>query len=216
MSELQKLVNTSRSQFGTTGLDEKDLEKDPLKLFEKWLKLAFEKNVHEPYAMNLATVNDQGHPSSRIVLLRDFSPDGFVFYTNYESRKALNIVTKHYAALNFYWHELGKQIRIEGSIEKVSSTVSDNYFESRPRESQLGAWASQQSKTLQSREELEKEFRNLEKQFEGKTVPRPAHWGGFILNPNLYEFWQGRENRLHDRFQFVKQNNSWKIERLCP
>jgi pyridoxamine 5'-phosphate oxidase len=151
------------------------------------------------------------------VLLRNFDGDGFVFFTNYNSHKSNELLTNKWGALNFFWPELHKQVRIEGKAEKVEERDSEDYFNSRPRESQLGAWVSEQSNELKSREELDQKFEILTKKFEGKTVERPPHWGGFRIRPELFEFWQGRPNRLHDRIQYrIQSDNSWSIRRLYP
>jgi pyridoxamine 5'-phosphate oxidase len=166
--------------------------------------------------MNVSTVSKEGKPSSRIVLLRNFSENGFVFYTNYNSKKGNDISENNSAAINFFWPQLERQIRIEGKLQKVDSKISDEYFASRPHDSQLGAWASNQSEVLKNRQELEEKFAALEKKFAGINVPRPEHWGGYCLVPDSIEFWQGRPSRIHDRIKFTTVNNEWKIERLSP
>jgi pyridoxamine 5'-phosphate oxidase len=164
----------------------------------------------------LSTVSEQCRPSSRVVLLRDFTPDGLTFYTNYLSRKGTELTERPVAALNFFWPELEKQIRIEGRVSKVSEEASDEYFSSRPRESQIGAHGSLQSHPLASRAELDQKIEILTKQFEGQPVPRPATWGGFRLQPDYFEFWQGRENRLHDRIEYKLESGKWLNNRLYP
>lgn len=198
-------------------LSEKNADKNPIKQFGSWMQLALEKEVNEPNAMNLSTVNKKGRPSSRIVLLRGFDNSGFVFYTNYMSKKGAELLSNPYAALTFFWAELEKQVRIEGKTFKISKIRSDAYFRSRPRESQIGAWASYQSSELKSRDELEKKVINLTEKYNGKPIPRPPHWGGYYLVPDKFEFWQGRSNRLHDRILYQKQKgNKWKVSRLSP
>ncbi|MEO8146201.1 MAG: pyridoxamine 5'-phosphate oxidase [Bacteroidia bacterium] len=216
MNDPQKFIYNDRKNYSIDELIESVIEKNPIDQFTKWFEIAIRENIVEPHAMNLATINHAGHPTSRIVLLRTYDEKGFTFYTNYTSAKGQDMLHHNYVALNFFWHQLEKQIRIEGKIEKVDAKTSDEYFASRPRESQIGAWASKQSKTLRSREELMDEFKKLEKQFEEKEVPRPPNWGGYLVIPTRIEFWQGRPNRLHDRILYTLENNNWKTERLSP
>jgi len=177
---------------------------------------AISSNLLEPNAMILATANKDGAPSARTVLLKGFDERGFVFYTNYESAKAKNLSENPIASLLFFWAELERQARIEGKVEQVSKADSEEYFRSRPRESQLGAWASKQSSVIASREVLEKKFEEMRKKFEGKEIPLPPFWGGYRVIPQSIEFWQGRESRLHDRICYSFENGKWKIERLSP
>lgn len=194
-----------------------DLEQNPFKQFEKWLAEALAAQVAAPDAMTLATATKTGYPSARTVLLRKFDEDGFVFYTNYTSQKAQELAENPNAALTFYWPELHRQVRVAGQVERVSPEESDEYFQSRPRQSCLGAWASEQSQVISSREVLEKRLTELTAEFEGQDVRRPPFWGGYRLRPLMIEFWQGRANRLHDRFRYNYQaENSWLIERLSP
>ncbi|MEP7170766.1 MAG: pyridoxamine 5'-phosphate oxidase [Bacteroidota bacterium] len=217
MSNPKINIKNLRKNYGMQQLSEKNINRNPVKQFELWMNLALEKNVNEPNAMNLSTVNEKGKPASRIVLLRGFDEKGFVFYTNYSSRKGSELKSNPYASLTFFWAELEKQVRIEGEAVKVSKAISDAYFKSRPRESQIGAWASPQSSSLKSREELEKMVENLTEKYNGKTIPRPPHWGGFCIVPDKIEFWQGRTSRLHDRIVYEKiKGNQWKISRLAP
>ena len=210
-------IKTIRKNYGLEQLSEKNIDKNPFRQFEIWLNNALERKVNEPDAMNLSTVDENGRPASRIVLLRGFDKKGFVFYTNYLSRKGTELMSNPYAALTFFWAELEKQVRIEGKVIKVSKGMSDAYFRSRPRESQIGAWASRQSEVLKSRDELEKMVENLTLKYIGKSVPRPRHWGGYCLIPDKIEFWQGRPNRLHDRILYeITKGNKWKISRLSP
>lgn len=198
-------------------LHEKDLLADPLDLFSLWWEEAVEAIVLEVNAMTLATVNKEGQPSARIVLLKGLSKEGLEFYTNYDSRKAQEMEENPQVALLFFWKELERQVRIEGMVEKVSEERSRVYFQSRPRSSQIGAWASPQSKTIHSRQELYDEVERLEKEYEGQeTLPLPPQWGGYLVRPSLYEFWQGRDSRLHDRFRYRMENGEWRIERLAP
>ncbi|MDR2950338.1 MAG: pyridoxamine 5'-phosphate oxidase [Prevotella sp.] len=205
-----------RRDFTLKVLDESDLLPNPMGLFKRWLNEAISVKTMEPNAMNLATVDKNGRPSSRIVLLKQIKPEGFVFFTNYESRKAKQIEGNKYCALNFVWHELERQVRVEGIVEKVPAKESDLYFEMRPAKSKLGAWASPQSKVIPNRNYLEQLMVDFSIQFNGVKIPRPENWGGYILKPHLIEFWQGRSNRLHDRIQYLLTKNGWQTERLAP
>ncbi len=205
-----------RRDFSLKTLDEADAVADPMQMFELWFHEALAAEALEPNAMNLATATPDGKPSSRIVLLKQIKPDGFVFFTNYESLKAEQLNVNNYCALNFAWHELERQVRIEGRAEKISPQESDTYFEVRPAKSKLGAWASPQSKVIPDREYLEHLILDFETRFAGKEITRPDNWGGYIVKPHLIEFWQGRKNRLHDRIRYRMMNDGWKIERLAP
>ena len=209
-------IHDLRRDFTLKTLDEKQLPDNPLEAFEQWFKEAVEAQVYEPSAMNLATVDASGRPSSRVVLLKELKQGGFVFFSNYDSRKGKQLTGNPHCALNFVWHELERQVRIEGFAEKLSPEDSDNYFEVRPPKSKLGAWTSPQSEVIPGREYLEKLYADFEKQFAGKSVPRPENWGGYLVRPSLIEFWQGRSNRLHDRIQFRLENEMWTKERLAP
>ena len=188
---------------------------NPLILFRKWYKEAFESKQAEPHAMALSTVSEAGKPTSRIVYLKELAEDGFVFYTNYKSEKGKNLELNPNACILFFWNVLEREVRIEGIATKVSADRSDEYFASRPRGSQLGAWASYQSDVLEDRSELELRLIELAKKYPNE-VPRPPHWGGFVIEPLKLEFWQGRPSRLHDRIVFEKENDSWKIYRKNP
>lgn len=194
-----------------------DLKKEsPFDLFKDWLELA-KKNVALDFnAMSLNTNSPDGFPSSRIVLLREFTEEGFVFYTNYNSAKGKELEQNHNVSLNFFWRELEKQVRVKGTAVKVSSEVSNVYFSSRPRKSQIGAWVSNQSEVIQSRETLIRKNEELEEAFKGKEVTRPPHWGGYLVIPNCFEFWQGRSGRLHDRLKFSEKDSLWSADRLSP
>jgi pyridoxamine 5'-phosphate oxidase len=197
-------------------LDEKDLLPDPVKQFALWFHDAQNAVRSDPTAMTLATASSNGVPSARIVLLKSFDDQGFVFYTNYGSRKSDELLQNPHAALLGYWTELYRQVRLEGRVEQTSREESERYFRSRPRESQLGAWASQQSRVIESREALDRAYADMEKKFGDGEIPLPPFWGGFRLIPRVFEFWQSRENRLHDRILYTRESNRWKIERLCP
>ncbi|MFM7023324.1 MAG: pyridoxamine 5'-phosphate oxidase [Flavobacteriales bacterium] len=196
------------------GLETGNLLQNPFEQFNLWFGFAVATDAHNANAMALSTIHNN-RPSSRIVLLKELDATGFTFYTNYASAKSKEIGGNKYAALLFFWKENERQIRIEGTLEKVSDNASDEYFKTRPRESQIGAWASPQSETI-TREELEKRVAEFSKKFEGKDVPRPQHWGGFRLVPDRFEFWQGRASRLHDRFVYENKNGKWEIYRIAP
>ena len=192
------------------------LKEDPIKLFAKWFKDAKNKEINDPNAMNLSTVSENNKPSSRIVLLKSYSDQGFIFYTNTLSKKGKSLSKNKFVALNFYWKTLKKQIRIEGKTLKVNNKTADEYFYSRPIESQIGAWASIQSNNLKNRLELENRFKDYEIKFKYKKVIRPTHWSGYIVVPNLIEFWQEMPHRLHDRVEFKKVKSMWKARNLFP
>lgn len=216
MDELNQQIRKLRSDYSHMELNEDDIVKDALLQFELWMKEALAANVSEPHAMALSTASAEGKPSSRIVLLRDISTKGFIFYTNFNSKKSQDIVNNPYAALTFFWPQIERQVRIEGVLEKVNDAVSDKYFQSRPRESKIGAWVSPQSQVIKDRDVLEEKFNELSAKYPGEEVPRPPYWGGFLLKPSTIEFWQGRPNRLHDRIQYVFEDDKWLIQRLAP
>jgi pyridoxamine 5'-phosphate oxidase len=205
-----------RNDYAAKSLDEQTVLKNPFEQFELWMTEAISEAVDEPNAMTLATATRDGKPSSRIVLLRGFSPKGFVFFTNYDSQKGAELTENPQASLLFFWAKLERQIRIEGVVSKASRKTSEDYFATRPRESQIGAWASAQSRVIANRRELEEKIIELEAHFEGKKIPLPPFWGGFVVKPFSFEFWQGRKNRLHDRLLYRKTSSAWKIERLSP
>ena len=214
------LVNIAdiRREYHLAALTEADVDADPLRQFERWLSEAIRAEVPEPTAMTLATADAAGRPSARIVLLKGASADGFDFYTNYDSRKGGELAARPEAALLFHWVELERQVRIEGPVAKVSAAESDAYFGSRPIPSRIGAWASPQSRVIPDRAWLEREFTAAEKRVgtSGSNVPRPAHWGGYRLAPEVMEFWQGRKSRLHDRIRYRHDGAQWRVERLAP
>jgi pyridoxamine 5'-phosphate oxidase len=206
-----------RQNYTRAGLIEADAAIDPFQQFHTWFQAALSAQILEPNAMTLATTTAEGKPSARIVLLKDFDVRGFVFYTNYESLKAQQLSENPHAALVFWWGELERQIRIEGRVEKVSPDESDRYFHSRPIASQIGAWASNQSRVVASRDDLENKQLTLEREYQNQEIPRPPHWGGFRVVPSVMEFWQGRPSRLHDRLRYSLQDDgSWLRERLAP
>ncbi len=206
-----------RKNYSGKKLSEKKAEPNPVKQFAKWWKQAVEAAIEEVNAMTLATASVDGVPAARIVLLKDFSEDGFVFFTNYESFKGQQLDENPKACLVFFWKELERQVRITGITQKISPADSDVYFHSRPVGSQLGAVISPQSRIIESRQWLDDRYKALKKQMRKKKVQRPDHWGGYILKPVIIEFWQGRPNRLHDRLQYsLDENGKWKIERLAP
>jgi len=189
---------------------------DPIELFQEWFREAEQAGVEVPEAMTLATASADGAPSARMVLLKGADEEGFAFYSGYVSRKAGELEQNPRAALVFYWWPVRKQVRVEGSVERVPEGESAAYFATRPRGSQLAAWASQQSQPLESRGELERRYAELEREYDGREVPRPPHWGGFRLRPDAIEFWEHRENRLHDRFRYTRAREGWIAELLSP
>jgi pyridoxamine 5'-phosphate oxidase len=209
-------ASSLRQEYTTAGLDRADVDPDPILQFHEWFENAVEADLHEPNAMILATANTDGKPSARTVLLKGYDERGFVFYTNYEGRKAKEIEANPTCTLLFYWGELERQVRIEGRASRLSAEESDAYFASRPRGSRVGAWASEQSRPVEDRSILEERVRALEAEYEGREIPRPPFWGGYRVEPDTIEFWQGRESRLHDRLVYRREDGTWRIERLQP
>jgi pyridoxamine 5'-phosphate oxidase len=205
-----------RREYTRAGLDDADMNPDPIVQFDTWFEKVIDANLHEPNAMILATATEEGLPSVRTVLLKGYDGRGFVFYTNYEGRKARELEANPACALLFYWGELERQVRVEGRAGRIPGEESDAYFASRPRGSRLGAWASEQSRPVTNRNVLEERARALEKEYEGREIPRPPFWGGYRVEPYAIEFWQGRENRLHDRISYRRENDGWRLERLQP
>jgi pyridoxamine 5'-phosphate oxidase len=206
-----------RKEYARATLDVTTVFSDPILQFEKWFKEVLDGGISEPNAMHLATVNAEGRPSGRVVLLKDVESGKFIFYTNYQSKKGIELDQNPACALTFFWTDLERQVRIEGVAERIAAVRSDVYFQSRPRGSQIGAWASPQSAVIDSRQILEQRASQIEKKFENeKVLPRPNQWGGYQVDPFMIEFWQGRASRLHDRIQYTKVDGSWKIFRLAP
>lgn len=213
---MERDIRSLRREYNREGLLEKNLDNNPVIQFDHWFQDSMNAGVKDANAMSLSTVGEDNRPSSRIVLLKEFDEQGFVFFTNYDSRKGSEIEANSFGALLFYWSDLERQVRIEGSITKVEREVSESYFHSRPAESQLGALASDQSRMLKNREDLENRYRELKKRYEGKEIPCPDFWGGYRLYPDRMEFWQGRPSRLHDRFEYLRDGARWIHRRLYP
>lgn len=206
-----------RVAYETKPLEISALDTDPFRMFQSWFDEASDADLIEPNAMNLATTDSNGQPSARMVLLKGFDQSGFVFYTNYLSQKGKQLAQNPHAALVFWWDKLFRQVRIQGRIERVDPGTADAYFKSRPRGSQIGAHVSNQSEIIADYSQIEKRFADLSKQYEGREISRPDNWGGYLLQPDIIEFWQGRPNRLHDRFRYSRQESGdWRIERLSP
>ena len=214
---MQSDIAGLRKSYSQKSLSEDDIARDPLKQFDKWWQEALASTIDEVNAMTLATASADGIPSARVVLLKGFSQEGFVFFTNYDSYKGKQLMENPKACLVFFWKELERQVRITGVVQKISESESDNYFQSRPFTSQLGASVSPQSAIIESREWLEKKYHDLEKKIGNTAVRRPENWGGYIVKPVIIEFWQGRPSRLHDRIEYsLQENGEWNAVRLAP
>lgn len=212
-----KPISELRTEYSKATLDQATVDKNPIAQFEKWFHEALEAEVLEANAMTLSTVTESGRPTARIVLLKGIEQNKFLFYTNYQSQKGKELDNNPACALTFFWPELERQVRIEGISERLESTVSEAYFQSRPRSSQIGAWASPQSTIIKDRSLLEVRAKEIEKRFAGKELlPKPNQWGGYAIEPFEIEFWQGRPSRLHDRIVYYKSENQWVIHRLAP
>ncbi len=205
-----------RREYAAGGLDESDLLPEPVAMFETWLDDSVSAGLHEPNAMVLSTVSATGQPASRTVLLKGLSTRGFVFFTNYISRKADELSTNPACALLFPWHPLERQVRVEGEASRLGAAENDAYFAGRPRPSQLGAWASPQSEIIRERVVLDERYAEIAARFDNQPVPRPEHWGGFLVEPASVEFWQGRHGRMHDRLRYRRTPSGWFTERLAP
>lgn len=215
--ETKDYIQHSRRQFMNAPFSENDAKDNPIDQFSMWFENAVSCGIRDPFALTLATANKNGIPSARVVYMRDVTERGLVFFTNYLSQKGHDLFENPYACANFYWEDLSRQVRFTGRVEKVDISESDSYFDSRPRESQIGAWASNQSSKLNGREELISKLDALKIEFEGRDVPRPEHWGGYVIIPSTVEFWQGRESRLHDRILYERdENGNWAMSRLSP
>ena len=209
-------MSSSPNNIELEGLDEKTIDRDPIKQFQIWLSDAIEAKLPLPEAMTLATATPDGKPSARMVLLKQVDDDGFVFFTNYKSAKAEQLDANPYAALVFYWARLDRQVRVEGSVVRTSAQESRDYFKTRPRESQIGAWASAQSEVISDREVLEQKARELEVSYGDDDIDCPEHWGGYRLTPERIEFWKSRIGRLHDRILYERETTGWTVSRLAP
>lgn len=205
-----------RQDYRSAQLSENDVHADPMQQFKKWFTDALDAQLYEPNVMTLATADSDGKPGARIVLLKGFDENGFVFFTNYESKKGQDLIENPQAALVFFWAELERQVRIEGVVSKVEAQVSSDYFHSRPIGSQIGALVSPQSRVISDRDILEEKVKEVSAEYEGKEIPRPAHWGGYLVEPTYLEFWQGRTSRLHDRIAYDLTEGEWVIKRLAP
>jgi pyridoxamine 5'-phosphate oxidase len=217
MPDLPHDPAASRYEHAAQGLRRRDLDPDPIKQFSNWFTAAIEAGIRDVNSMSLATAGADGKPSVRVVLLKGFDQDGLVFFTNYQSEKGRQLEENPYAACVFYWIELDRQVRISGLAQKTAREESERYFHSRPLGSQLGAWASRQSEVLDARRVLDARMAEMTERYSDSPVPLPPHWGGYIIKPQVIEFWQGRANRLHDRFRYTRQaDDSWQIDRLAP
>ena len=212
MDNLHKM----RQEYAAGSLNETNMPQNPMEEFNVWLDFAINSGLTEPNAMTVATSTLDGKPSARVLLLKEVNDKGFVFFTNYLSRKGRELVVNPEVALVFDWHDIERQVRVEGRAEKLPEEDSEAYFNERPEDAKIGAWASPQSKIVKDREELEKHLEEIEEQFEGMPVHRPSHWGGYLIRPSVIEFWQGRPSRMHDRLVYYKTEEGWTMHRLAP
>ena len=212
MDNLHKM----RQEYAAGSLNETNMPQNPMEEFNVWLDFAINSGLTEPNAMTVATSTLDGKPSARVLLLKEVNDKGFVFFTNYLSRKGRELVVNPEVALVFDWHDIERQVRVEGRAEKLPEEESEAYFNERPEDAKIGAWASPQSKIVKDREELEKHLEEIEEQFEGMPVHRPSHWGGYLIRPSVIEFWQGRPSRMHDRLVYYKTEEGWTLHRLAP
>lgn len=212
MDELHRM----RHEYRAGSLNETEMSSDPLDEFKVWLEMAIVSGLSEPNAMIVASATPNGRPSARVVLLKELNESGFVFYTNYMSRKGRELIANPFTAAVFDWHDIERQVRIEGITEKVEEDESDAYFNIRPDDAKIGAWASPQSRIVRGREELEELEKKYIIQFGSREITRPPHWGGFLIRPTMIEFWQGRPNRMHDRMAYYKVDKGWSMQRLAP
>jgi len=210
------MIEDTDKQYKLMNLKKSDLHKDPIVQFKKWYEKVLQTILPFPNAFILSTSDKNGLPSSRVLLLKDIDESGFKFYTNENSRKGVDLKENPNASICFWWDKLERQVRISGKVTQLNDKETDEYFATRPRESQLSAWASDQSMVIESRIILENNYKKYENKFKNTEIPRPEYWKGYQLRPNVFEFWQGRENRLHDRFRYIKKNKLWSIERLAP
>ena len=209
-------LNRMRQEYRAGSLNETEMASNPFDEFRVWLETAIASGLSEPNAMIVASATPDGRPSARVVLLKELNDKGFVFYTNYMSRKGRELLANPFTAAVFDWHEIERQVRIEGLAEKVEDEESDAYFSMRPNDAKIGAWASPQSRIVKGRKELEELQKRYTTQFAGSEIPRPPHWGGFLIRPTMIEFWQGRPNRMHDRMAYYKVDKGWSMQRLAP
>ena len=212
MDNLHKM----RQEYAAGSLNETNMPQNPMEEFNVWLDFAINSGLTEPNAMTVATSTLDGKPSARVLLLKEVNDKGFVFFTNYLSRKGRELVVNPEVALVFDWHDIERQVRVEGRAEKLPEEESEAYFNERPEDAKIGAWASPQSKIVKDREELEKHLEEIEEQFEDMPVHRPSHWGGYLIRPSVIEFWQGRPSRMHDRIVYYKTEDGWTMHRLAP
>jgi len=209
-------LHQMRQEYAAGSLNETNMPHNPMEVFNVWLDFAINSGLTEPNAMTVATATADGKPSARVVLLKEVNDKGFVFFTNYMSRKGRELIVNPEVAIVFDWHDLERQVRVEGRAEKLSAEESEAYFNERPEDAKIGAWASPQSKIVKDREELEKHLEEIEEQFEDMPVHRPSHWGGYLIRPSVIEFWQGRPSRMHDRIVYYKTEDGWTMHRLAP